>query len=465
MNKWLTLALIAVLTVLVIVCSVQVDLTGQRIADLEARLEGMEGTMGAELDGLRAEVDEMSELVDTLHDKLHNEDTLANNQGSGEPLPVAVVGGEELMNTIPMSMYYQYESLYAMYGITDSESLTQLKQDIVNDYVMNMVALQKADQLGLSELSDEELSDIKQRAAELYEEEIEYYLEYYLTEDNTEEEARALLLADLESEGYSVESQEQELIDELKNTRLREHVSESVTVSDEDIRAYYDELVEYDTGYYEDVANFEYDMLDGYKAVYHPEGFRTVKHILVSLSDDQSTRLTDLTNELNDINIAIEAETATDDQVARKPELESEIQAIYEEVQPTLDEIYLAIESGADFDELIEKYGSDPGMAEEPGKSAGYYVHADSSIWERGFTDAAMALEKIGDVSEPVWLNNGVHIIKYISDVTPGVIPYEEIKDSLTADVLADKQETAYSEALAQWAEEIGVTYYYENMK
>ena len=54
------------------------------------------------------------------------------------------------------------------------------------------------------------------------------------------------------------------------------------------------------------------------------------------------------------------------------------------------------------FDELIQEYGTDPGMQDAATRAEGYPVHMDSTNWDAAFTAGAFTMEKIGDISEPV---------------------------------------------------------------
>lgn len=69
-------------------------------------------------------------------------------------------------------------------------------------------------------------------------------------------------------------------------------------------------------------------------------------------------------------------------------------------------EIYTSLQNGADFDELLNKYGTDPGMAYEP----------DGYVFTKGYMDPdfeAAAFElNIGEISAPVKSSFGYHIIK-----------------------------------------------------
>ena len=99
--------------------------------------------------------------------------------------------------------------------------------------------------------------------------------------------------------------------------------------------------------------------------------------------------------------------------------------------EPTVDEVEEKLAAGEDFDALMEQYGQDPGMQTSPAKENGYPVSADSTNWVTEFRDAAMALENVGDVSEPVRSEYGIHIIKYVSDAVEGEVGLDAVRDAL----------------------------------
>ena len=68
-----------------------------------------------------------------------------------------------------------------------------------------------------------------------------------------------------------------------------------------------------------------------------------------------------------------------------------------------------------------------------------------------GLRDAAMLLENVGDVSEPVLGMSGVHIIRYESDVTPGAVPLEDVRDELYDEDLTTLREENYTALLEEW--------------
>ena len=125
-------------------------------------------------------------------------------------------------------------------------------------------------------------------------------------------------------------------------------------------------------------------------------------------------------------------------------------------VQDTLDEIQARLAAGEDFEALIAEYGQDPGMED----SDGYYVAEGAINWVPEFTDASMALANVGDVSEPVVSSSGVHLIRSMSDVTPGAMSEEDAHDYLVEVVTANKKNETFQEALNQWITDYGFTVY-----
>ena len=131
-----------------------------------------------------------------------------------------------------------------------------------------------------------------------------------------------------------------------------------------------------------------------------------------------------------------------------------EEEAAYAALQPTIEEIQGKLaEEGADFDALMEEYGEDTGMQSEPAKTNGYPVCEQSTNWVEEFRTAAMALAKVGDISEPVRSTYGIHIIKYVSDAVEGPVAFDEVKDTIESSLLSTKQDETYNAAVDAWVE------------
>lgn len=122
--------------------------------------------------------------------------------------------------------------------------------------------------------------------------------------------------------------------------------------------------------------------------------------------------------------------------------------------------IALVTAEGADWDALMAQYTEDPGMQEGSATAAtGYAVCAEMSgtSMDAAFVDAAMALEKVGDISAKTPGMYGYYIIQYAGDVQEGPVTLDEVRDELTATAQADKEEEIYQAALAQWIEAANV--------
>lgn len=141
----------------------------------------------------------------------------------------------------------------------------------------------------------------------------------------------------------------------------------------------------------------------------------------------------------------------------------TELEALYAQLMPTADEVIAAFEAGTSFDELIAKYNQDPGMTTEPIATIGYAVAAESTTWDPAFTEGAMSIAEVGQISEPVYGTYGIHIIYYMSDITPGEVPLEEIHDAVADVALSDKVQSTYDDQVAAWVEESNPEYFYAN--
>lgn len=374
--------------------------------------------------------------------------------------------------------YYMYQ-YYFGYTMT-ADDVYSLMEDVLNEHVRNEIVAAHFDET--AELNEEELSEVENLAQEDYDATLESLRAN--AEGKTEEAKDANVQVLLKQEGMTYESIYANRLRSAKVEKMEQSLRDAIAeVSEEELQSAYADKVAEDEESYTDGSSFESDMTDDSAIVcWMPDGYRTVKHILVMPEDDIKTAYTDAASELStaqaDLDTLQEELDALDDDDAAEEqrsleEIEADIavaEATLEEkqnaldaaaraclnnVQETTDEIYAKLEAGEDFEDLIAEYGEDPGMQNEPTSSRGYYVSANSTNWETNFRDAAMALESVGDYTlEPVVSGSGVHIIRYESDVTGGAVPLDEVRDALYEQTLAELQQANCDDTIAAWVEE-----------
>ena len=387
------------------------------------------------------------------------------------------------------SYYYQ---IYEMYGMElDDATVTALRDSCVDLAVQRAAEAAEAERRGVA-LSEEEIAEVEASAREDYDAAYESYLGQMTDAD---EEVRAARTEyELYATGQDYDAAVAYGMAEALSDKLREQVDAEVAEpTEESIEQAYDQHVESDEANYEgNPGSFESAMTSDTLVTWMPEGYRTVKHILVIPDESVLTPYTEAKSELDSLQSELDALNeqllaATDDDAAEDGEtadpealqtqiaaqeaaiaaaqeaLEPLAEACFADVQATLDDIQTRLDAGEDFQTLIDEYGEDPGMQNEPTASVGYYVSADSTTWDPAFRDAAMLLSNVGDVSEPVLGMSGVHIIRYESDVTPGPVPLEEVRDQLYDEALTTLREENYAALLSEWVAALNPVYHYDN--
>lgn len=384
---------------------------------------------------------------------------------------------------------YMYQ-LYSSFGMTfTADMASDLVQNAVESEVQSYAIRQQFEKRGLT--LEESEDAIRAEADESYQ--TSYDSALGSVEGDTPEEKAAYAELALYSEGFTRER----LFDMMLASHQAEAVQQAVKdeiaeVSDEELQAAYDEKVAANTETYTSTpTQFETDASNSSNVIcWRPEGYRTVKHVLVIPEDEVLQAVTDARNavktakdeleklqtELDGVNDDEPAEgeevrTAEEIQVdidaknAEIAELESAAataeEACLASVKDKTDEIYAKLEAGENFDDVMAEYGEDPGMKSEPNMTNGYYVCADSTRWDANFTAGAMALANVGDYSDaPVISTSGVHIIYYNSDVPAGAVSLEEVHDALYDETLESMKSEHYQSELTAWVEALNPVYH-----
>ena len=422
---------------------------------------------------------------------------------------LATVNGTELTwaDVAPV-----YDSLVSSYGnyydLTDSANVELFRAVAMQNKINEVIMQAKIAELGIA-LTDEEAAAAEEDAQSDWDNAISSYISQQhsdLTDESSQEDkdaANAEAVQYFNDLGYSPESLKENYKQYALYDKLEATIVQDVTVTDEEVEALYQELVESDRALYEnDIAayvdyNNYVDQMAMYAmyygtdssmdyAWYRPAGFRAVKHILLPVDAELMQTYQDLQARLEE---QVESETEGDEESAaaaaaeetadaeataeptEEPVTQEQVDeakaAILASIADKIDEIYAKIEEGVDFDELIAEYGvnedgtaSDPGMTSEPYKTSGYEVSSASTNYVAPFVEAAFSVDNVGDVSAPYISSYGVHIVKYIADIPAGPIEMTEAqREAKRTELLTSKQNELYTATMDQWNQEADITY------
>lgn len=381
-------------------------------------------------------------------------------EDSGEPVVVAEFEGGSVLSSEVVDPYNDALAMEVFNG-SDADSVSaDVLKNVIQELVAEKVLYAHAEELGLTTLSDDDLAAIQEGAEAYYADQRLFYASSVDTAGMTDEQAAAAVDDYLASEvGITVEG----LIEEEKESywmqKLYDYVCQSVTVSDEAIQSAYDELLASQRELFTDSSEeYEYATMVGDPITYNLEGYRRIKHILLPFDS------TETASQAYDLTVQI-AQLDPENDMDQITQLQSQLDALYVDLDARAESILAELSAGADFDALVEQYGSDDAMMFEPTKTTGYYISANSTQWAGDFLEGCMMLEEPGQVSTPVHSVSGVHIIQYVADVTPGEVPLADVRDAIADYLLSDLQEEAYDAQVAAWIAEANAKYYPERLQ
>lgn len=411
-----------------------------------------------------AQSDEMTEeemAAAAAAEEEEEEDYDAANQA--EDVALVYVNGKAVMLSDVSVIADQY---YEQYGLDDDSTEDEIRQIYsmaMTDAMGNEIMRQKAEEMGYTNLIDDEKAELRTSAAAEWKELVAYYAEAYFgySSEGTEEDNNAALVSTvsfLESYGYTEETLVEEYVNQAWKDKLTADLCKDVSVTEDDAYAYFLTCVESDKTYFEDnVLYYEfYSMYYGYQSTYVPAGYRGVKQILLGVDETILANYTDLVNRMS----AQTSGEATSTDLVTQEMVDEAKAAVLASVQDKVDAIKTRLAAGESFETLIAEYNTDEGMTIEPYATNGYEVHQDSITYDEAFVNAAFSVEKIGDVSEPYVGSYGVYIVKYIRDVPEGAVEYTDtMRASMTEAVQSERENAAVSAQVNAWLEQADIMY------
>ena len=387
-----------------------------------------------------------------------------------------VITKKEVLAQAEQELYDQY-SMYSMfnysYDVTDPANIQAAKDAAVDTLKTSLALTAKAKELGLDQLSDEELESVKTTAQANLDSVIASAKAYVEGGSEMDETALAEAAAKMaEDAGYTLDAYIAQGTTDAISAKLKEYAVKDVAVTDEEIQAEYDSRVESHKSTYSESAGTWASAANNNSTLYYtPAGVRRVKQILIKFKDEDKTAIDDAKTKLNDANTAVttaqakvdaaqgtvDTEGISDEDKAKaeetlsaaKQELEDADKALLaanQAVTEATDKAFANIdekadavlaqlaEEGADWQKIMDENNEDEGMKDN---EKGYAVATGMTNFDAAFVDAAMALEKIGDISPKTKGSYGYYIIRYESDEAEGPVALDAVKETLSSSLNA----------------------------
>ncbi len=424
---------------------------------------------------------------------------IKKDQAVDDATPILTLG-DQVINKKQFLAEQEYQmaymsSYYSMFGQsldnTNPAVIEAVRNSTVDTLKKSLVLNAKAAELELDVLTEEEEARAQESAKSTFESAREEFKSEFFADTTLEgdalEEAVTAKMDETISEAlgkatvsmdYYVDGARKNII----NGKVKEYIIRDVAVTDEEIQADFDSKVAADQEKYAENAGSYANAANGSTTLYWaPAGVRRVKQILIKFKDEDSKAISDAQAKVTAANSKItSAQAVLDDEAAAEDaktaaqadldaakaeleaaqaELDAAKKAAFANIDADADAVVEALANGEDWAKVSEEKNEDPGMkAGTPTAESGYAVAAGMTRFDAAFVDAAMALEKIGDVSGKVASDTyAYYIIKYESDVPEGAIALDSVKDSIHDALLSSAQDQVYDTTVAEWIEAAGV--------
>gem|GEM_PF-898330 len=315
-------------------------------------------------------------------------------------LPIAQVNDVTITKAAYTKEYESYLTLIEQqYGITKetietskdyADMLKQIKENLVDELINRELIKEqiKKNNIVLTDDDNKDIADTIQQLKDSYGEET--FTDMLKQQNTTEEELK------------------QTLQENMLQQKLLDKLTANITVSDEEIKKYYDENK--DTEFTE------------------PEKV-TVSHILIAIPEDKMS---------------------ADDNTKN---------AEYEKIKPKAEQVLAKAKAGEDFSKLVKEYSDDTGTKDQGGQ----LTFSRSDQIEQAFMDASFALKNIGDISNLVKTSYGYHIIKLDAKTPAKVYTLEEKKNDIKEEVLQQKKSDKFTALLDEWKKASSIKKYTKN--
>ncbi len=347
----------------------------------------------------------------------------------------------------------------------NSESCKARRADIIENMTLNRIYLQKARELGLETLSDEDMALVDEEFENQIDSLVEFYGKKALGIDDSSsstDSGTSNSGADASSGSDNSASEEEiiskgseefdKLLAECGLTRddlhrwLEEYLI-SANVLDEMLKSVtrekaekeFDEIVKDIEELYNSDNNEAYFSNQFYNS-WIPEGSRMIKHVLLGFDEETQAQIKTLREEGKDNEAdALRSEKA-------------------EGFADKISEVNQKLDANEDFNTILLNYSADA-----TGSSAypdGYLVTPGDIRYVKEFTEAAFVPEKVGDRTLCT-SDYGVHIMIYASDAKVDENYVKAVVDNILGQLRSEESE----KLLEQWKSEYSYQIDYEKLR
>lgn len=343
-----------------------------------------------------------------------------------------------------------------------ADSCKQQRSAIINYLINEQIILDKAKEMGLYELTEEEQAEVDKDFDEKIAQQVKLFgdqAEQELISKNSggtvqsgaeDSETSEPLMTDEEKEKIGNQKLD-EMLDKCEMTRddlrqwaisskitakLQEKLGEAVTMEDaeRELKGVQEKAQQF---YKEDMDTYT---SGGYDQLWLPDGSRLIKHVLLGFDDDVRQEIYDLRKDGKDA-----------DADKKRAEAAEKLKSKQEEVEKKLDD-------GAKIEDLIKEYSADKDGSEA--YPDGYTVIPNGTGYMEEFQKAAFVPEKIGDRTTCV-TDYGVHIMIYAGEAKIS----EEIYKSFAEYLLAQLRSKEFSDKMSEWFDEYAFEINYEALR
>lgn len=411
---------------------------------------------------------------------------------------VAVQIGEDFTVTYgEVADYYDYiVSMMSYYGVsapTADADIESYQDEAVDGLVAQKKQLYFAKQLGLDELTADEEAEVQAAV----DEEMEYYFDMFRSDaeaegaEDIEARAQELFNQELTASGFEMDYVEfeeyifEQVAQQKTLEKLQEHVRSAATVDDDDVQAYYDQLLESQTtAYGEDASQYltdqeNFEMNGGDPAVVVPEGFLRVKVVAVAPQEAIDETYEEKVTQMSEYE-AEYGKLMLEDEKANAARLK-EIKTLYDALRVETDQMYEAymadakakieeakakLDGGESIDAVLESYGEDAAYTEyaliaEHGRLMAQQSGADD--FDDTLRSAALALAD-GTYSDVLQADDTYYIVYRVGTETAGTRTLDEVREAVEAAALTAEADAVWAEQEAEWDEDDSMVTYHEEV-